>query len=90
MVIFPGDEPPIHSVIEAGLVPVFNKLLKDNWCNGDLDNEITWILTNLASGTTEETEELLKHVLNIFILNSKIYETYSFQSRVFTKHLFRF
>lgn len=45
--------PQIDAIIDVGLVPIFIKFLKDN-NNQDLQFEATWVLTNIASGTSAQ------------------------------------
>ncbi|KAL0124943.1 hypothetical protein PUN28_006661 [Cardiocondyla obscurior] len=52
--------PPINEVIEKGIVPLCIKLL-DNDHNVLLQFEVTWVLTNIASGTSEQTQYVVKH-----------------------------
>ncbi|KYN07225.1 Importin subunit alpha-2 [Cyphomyrmex costatus] len=52
--------PPINDIIEGGIVPCFIELL-DNNLNIPLQFEVTWVLTNIASGTSVQTQNVIKH-----------------------------
>lgn len=53
-------QPPFDEVIQSGLVPRFIQLLE--W-NEDpvIQFEVAWILTNICSGTTEQTRVVVNH-----------------------------
>ena len=46
---------PFQDVVEAGLVPYFIQLLDDLNIPRDIKLESAWILTNISSGTSEQT-----------------------------------
>ncbi|XP_011158592.3 importin subunit alpha [Solenopsis invicta] len=53
-------DPPINDMIEGGIVPLCIKFL-DNDDNISLQFEVTWVLTNIASGTSVQTQNVVKH-----------------------------
>lgn len=54
------ESPQIQKVIDIGLIPIFIEFLK-NGQKAQLQFEAAWILTNVASGTSEQTFEIIKH-----------------------------
>lgn len=51
--------PPIDVVIKAGAVPRCIEFLK-NEANYELAFEAAWVLTNIASGSSAQTEHVVK------------------------------
>lgn len=52
-----SSDPPITEVIEIGLVDVFVKLLDSP--NSKIKFEVCWALTNILSGTSDETRKVV-------------------------------
>ncbi|XP_011268257.1 importin subunit alpha-1 [Camponotus floridanus] len=53
-------DPPINDIIQGGIVPRCIELL-DCDHNIRLQFEAAWVLTNIASGTSEQTQNVIKH-----------------------------
>ena len=61
------DNPPIQTFINAGLIPVFLELSKDESIPR-LQFEVLWCLTNIASGKTSHVQALVdKKAIPVFI-----------------------
>ena len=54
-----GSNPPIQQIIEAGLLQPFTEFLESS--NEKLQFESSWIITNIASGTSEQTRALVTY-----------------------------
>mmetsp|Transcript_35273 Transcript_35273/g.112202 ORF Transcript_35273/g.112202 Transcript_35273/m.112202 type:complete len:548 (+) Transcript_35273:125-1768(+) len=62
------QSPPIQEVIGAGMVPRLVVFLKEVG-RPDLQFEAAWVLTNIASGTAEQTRVVVEHgALPIFVM----------------------
>lgn len=59
--------PPIEEVIKAGMVPIFIDFLK-NEKEKQLQFEAAWVLTNVASGNSDQTKTIVEGGgINVFI-----------------------
>lgn len=51
-------QPPIDEVIQSGVIPRLAELLKRNDC-AILQFEVAWVLTNVASGSSQQTKTIV-------------------------------
>jgi len=69
----------VHRVADAGIIPRFVELLKNN-AQPELQFEIAWVLTNIAASTTQHVQLLMDAgiipVLVDLLYTSKEYEVY--------------
>lgn len=66
------DSPPIQQVINAGVVPRMLELIKKG--NIQLQFELAWAVTNLASGKSDQTQHVVDHgaiMIFVWLLGSK-------------------
>lgn len=66
------DSPPIQQVIDSGVVPRMLELIKKG--NIQLQFELAWAVTNLASGKSEQTQHVVDHggiMIFVWLLSSK-------------------
>lgn len=56
-------KPPIDAILETGILPTLINIANDPMTaeNSDLQFEVTWALTNIASGSTAHVRTLLDH-----------------------------
>jgi len=73
------QHPPIKELVEMGLIPIFVSFLRSK--NSKLQFEAAWVLTNICSGTSEQTQGILNN-LDFFLQKKKkltfFYSCYKF------------
>ena len=63
----PKINAPIQQIIDTGIVPSLVAKLQE--CNPKVQNEAAWALTNIASGTSEQTRVVMEHdAVPIFVV----------------------
>jgi len=53
------QDPPLQLVVDSGVIPILVQMLGCN--QAELIFESAWVLTNITSGTTEQTRSVLQH-----------------------------
>ncbi|XP_042875695.1 importin subunit alpha-3-like [Penaeus japonicus] len=53
------NDPPVQDFIDNGVLPLAIESIKTG--NSDLQYEATWVITNIASGTNEQTTAVVEH-----------------------------
>mmetsp|Transcript_30523 Transcript_30523/g.61519 ORF Transcript_30523/g.61519 Transcript_30523/m.61519 type:complete len:519 (+) Transcript_30523:3360-4916(+) len=62
------NDPPIEEILNSGVLPIFVSFLKDH-TEVQLQFEAAWIITNIASGSSEQTLVLIQNEVVEILIN---------------------
>ncbi|KAI8975066.1 armadillo-type protein [Mycotypha africana] len=64
-----SDEKSVNDILELNILSTIKELLQKSFSNTDIKFECAWIITNIAAGTTEQTEAIVNAGLVDALLN---------------------